>query len=814
MDIKFKDRSLDLNRGFSIDIEDTSPIFNDEGSQSVSTTVPPTPANLRVFGWPGRLDTIIDPNNPRVKALLADGAYRRSGMVNVTGISAEEGISFSIGFDDSTAYEAWMDRKLRDLSGLPVVKTTPEALIRRLTGLYEYCHSINEDMAIFPVALSRAEKDPDSVSAKTYWEMINVPNSHGGMEQPAKVWRLINDTPTEVSVPRGYGLSPFLKVWRVIDLIFADLGFRVVSNPFRQSVELRRLVVLNNVADTICAGTLDYSELMPDCTVEEFMNALWVRFGLTFHIDSEEGCVYLYLLDDILQEPAEWVVDNYRSSERIDITFDTPQYIAMRAGTSLDGAAPACERFEDYIKGLSLLDLKVGESITLWKPSSSGKGWDGEFADGPEVEPEYPDDRDPADIPDPWDDYDRDLWEDDRDDDRERVAPATRSGTQGVTVNSRQTWLGRETVTGRWWKLDLVNGLKKDSSSGFFEWNPAPSDLDAMELSSVDECVPVEKISIGSTGTTNNFSGYAPAFLTGARHFHSYIKGNDSENDKDGDTTPLAFMFAYNIDEKTIGRNAPENIDGKALDIDDGGDPGPTLYFQFADGLFANYWSRYDEILRHGARTVEIDIRMAKSEYQGINILKPVLFKGSRCLIDKVEYSLPSGPWLKMRLTLRTIDTLGKYDIEAEQNIPAVAMTAVGLGWVLCDYDWQTAEDEAKPAMEKTALMRFQQLLSDQVVYGEGVDICVDAVGITATSDWIEDIPKTLPANVPTALAGTRKIVKLRGRVYFYCRMVKKVFDPETGVTISKEPIGDVVAHTFVDYTFDAVYVSAYVVKR
>ena len=44
--------------------------------------------------------------------------------------------------------------------------------------------------------------------------------------------------------------------------------------------------------------------------------------------------------------------------------------------------------------------------------------------------------------------------------------------------------------------------------------------------------------------------------------------------------------------------------------------------------------------------------------------------------------------------------------------------------------------------------------------------------------------------------------------------MVKRVHDPETGALISKEVVGDVVGYTFVDYTFDAVYISAYVVKR
>ena len=95
-----------------------------------------------------------------------------------------------------------------------------------------------------------------------------------------------------------------------------------------------------------------------------------------------------------------------------------------------------------------------------------------------------------------------------------------------------------------------------------------------------------------------------------------------------------------------------------------------------------------------------------------------------------------------------------------------------------------------------------------------GDELIVDAAGITATGNWIEEIPKTLPVGTPTAPVGTRKGVIFRGRVYYSCRMTRHVYDPETDATISKTPVGDVVAGTFVDYTFAAIYVSAYTVRR
>lgn len=815
MNIKIGNEALDMKEGFSISIEENSPIFNDEGSQSISASVPDTPRNRRIFRFPGRLDTASDPNNPRLEGLLTDGAYIRKGVLNVTGCSPSEGISFALGFDNSTAYVAWKDRKLKDLSGLPEILANQDYLINLCSRLYSSGSPQEDDLAVFPVALSRAEYSATTnATPKVYWEMINVPDRDGTMTQPEKVMRLINNTPTEVKVPKGYGLSPFLRVWRVLELIFADLGVQILQNPFKDHVELARLTVLNNVADTICHGSLRYAELMPDCTVEEFMNALWVRFGLVFRVDTEGGFVDMKLLDDILHEPPVTSIDALITTPHPDITYEEKQYIKLSAATGIEGSAPACERFEDYIKGMSLLDLHVGADINLWKPAQNGE-WEGEIRDEWDIEPEYPDGRDPGDIPDPWDDYDEDFWWDDRDDGRDEDPSGTRADAMGyLPGGTSQTWLGRETVTGRWWKLDQINDLKKDSSSGFFNWDPAPDDAEAMDLTSADEYVMVDKISIGTTGTANQFSGYAPAFLTGSRHYHSYIKGNDTEDESDGDNTPLAFMWAYHLEASTIGRVACENTDGTPIKLADGGEMGPTLYFQFADGLFANYWRYYDEILRHGLRTVEIDIRLDKPTLQAIDPLRPVIFRGCRCLIDKMEYSLPAGREVAVRLTLRTISTLGEYDIDKEQNIPAISMTAQGLGWALYECDWQAAEDAKRPELDRKAYLRFKEMLADREDRDGDTQIVVDPIGVIATGDWIEEIPTVLPETEPTAQIGSRKMKKFRGRIYYDCYMVRKVYDPDSGYLVSAERIGGVVAGTFADYEFDAVYVSTYVVRR
>lgn len=52
-------------------------------------------------------------------------------------------------------------------------------------------------------------------------------------------------------------------------------------------------------------GILNYADLMPDCTIEDFLNALYVRFGLVYNVSSDTKTATLRLIRDIMEdEPA------------------------------------------------------------------------------------------------------------------------------------------------------------------------------------------------------------------------------------------------------------------------------------------------------------------------------------------------------------------------------------------------------------------------------------------------------------------------------------------------------------------------------
>ena len=145
---------------------------------------------------------------------------------------------------------------------------------------------------------------------------------------------------------------------RVLDFIFSEFGYTITENPFKTDKELSSLVILNNAADCCVTGILNYADLMPDCTIEDFLNALYVRFGLVYNVSSDTKTATLRLIRDIMEdEPAVDLSRNLTAEPLIN--YETARQIKLSAKTSFTGAAPSVERYEDYIKGNEKMVIRV-----------------------------------------------------------------------------------------------------------------------------------------------------------------------------------------------------------------------------------------------------------------------------------------------------------------------------------------------------------------------------------------------------------------------------------------------------------------------
>lgn len=591
---------LDLPDGFSLSIEETSPIFNDIGSQSIAVEVPDTLRNRRLLDFPNRPDSSGFGKSTSIQCLVISGGYIRGGILN-TDSTAENGISVNIGFDNSMAYDAWRSRKLSEIEALPCFRFRDmDAVKSEMYRLYLYADSQIDDLAVFPVCVGKEEVkekiEGEAAEGEMWFEVLNHfrydDNIFLPKEEIYKDFKCVIDgSEAVISVPNGYGCTPFVRVWRILDSIFKDIGLQMDRNPFRDDIELSRLVVLNNTADALCACTLDYAELMPDCTVEDFLHSLFVRFGLVYRTDFDSGIAYISLVREI-SEASPCIELDPLLTKIPETELRTPQYVRLSAGTSLEGTAPFTDRLEDYLPDLTCLGRYL----------------------------EYYDDNDNTRSSD--EEGNPDFWPIDRNSNRKEQIYVT-------------YWEGH---TGSLFRLDETGTHSPVYSTSFFVWDPKPDGLEPLELSSTDCFCPITNIGPFKKGINMPWSFLCPTFTVGSRHFHSYRKGSEEESYNE---CPLSFMFALTGlqgSHQTEGRlSAYRKEDVPPEGFEDGSVHDLSLFFHFRIGLYAKFWKSFDMKLRRADRRINVTVRMSKEKLLHLDTFAPVKLNGVPMLIDKAE---------------------------------------------------------------------------------------------------------------------------------------------------------------------------------
>lgn len=589
--IKTNKGYLDLGGDFTVQIDEKSPVMNDRGSQTVPVTVPCTGNNAKITGFAHRLDMGVKPMNEDQACTVLDGVYKRTGKINIVSAGKKEGITLNIGFDNSEAYSAWKAKKLNAIT-LPVKEYSSVnslcAHLQQVLGGYQ------TDYAVFQIMTGNDSKDNQS-----YPKYLNyiTPVSEG-----SKVYKLryqartetflVNGTPTAVTLPEGYGVTAFLYVWRVLELVFSEFGYTITENPFKTDKQLYNLVILNNAADCCVKGKLSYADLMPDCTVEDFLNALYVRFGLVYNVSSDTKTATLRLIRDIVDDVPDIDLSRSLTDEPL-ITYETARQMKLSAKTSFTGAAPSVERFEDYLK-----DQEVA-----------------------------------------------------------RLAK--------VDITKRVIHLNYEETTGRWFKWDEDNKRLTYSSSSFFSWDRKTDNIEDNELTSDDECVPMDF-------APNDI--LSPQYLADYVHRYTYLKTSSNNDDEDSEKveTPLSFVFAFTSSQNSkypFGSVLPYTSEGEEVVLKDGSKHTISLLFQYKNGLFINFWKKYDAIIRHSFNQVEANVLLPVHQLMGMDILTPVALRGQYLLFDGFSYSLPANKNVPVDLTLRTLRLIAPLNLDEEHYI-------------------------------------------------------------------------------------------------------------------------------------------------
>lgn len=633
--IKSQNKPFDLPIDFQIEIEITSPFYNEIGSRTTGSTLPGTKHNLSLLNHIHRMDIVDKPERDRM-VMVADGVYRRSGKINVVS-PLRSGISCNIGFDESLMYEAWNNVILKNLPNLPKKQFDGglAELITHIDAVYRY--QVSADYHVFPAVVSNEEVD-----TVVYPQFINrIIMTDEGTATVMPTFKLVTESRTEntvvggtlasVKVPEGYGISPFLKVSKILDLIFEAYGYRLVENPFATDFQLKKMVVLNNVADAVVEGYIDYKDMMPDCTINSFLHSLFCRTGAQIFVNGNNKTAKVILLKDaITAQPTDnWTL--LRATE-IKPTYEAGKQLKITAPTTFNNSKPAADSFDDFYK-------KYAGVIQVY-----AKHYD-------YVPNEY-----------------------------------------NVAYNS---------VTGNYYKTELISKKTEWLSSDFFPWDKKHSELSYEEISGDDESVPM--------GFANEYI-LCPHYLAGASHYHTTFRST-SVSDEETSETPLAFCFAIGMgryNANTQVKNRSGYYHGSTLCIDLDGEPfvdpnGNQYYFSLVPhgkyGSFFVFFKDWDAILRHANHIFEGEINLTKNQLTMIDTSRPILISGQKLMIDKVKHSLPSTSDSPAKVTFRSIKLLKPFNLTEEQHLPE--MIAQQTKWVIVSYIEQAYLAKKKTVSEQ-----------------------------------------------------------------------------------------------------------------
>lgn len=342
MKLTTENGQLDLPRDFALTMERTNPLLSDQGDASVPATLPSSSNNLAVLGHRERIDRAEKYSN-KVDAIMEIGPVRKSGKLVIDTVHRRDGIDASFAIDNSDLYAGSKKKTLKEIFGdygFEFGAATDAA--DKMQSVYG---GTDADYVIFPVAVAPYE---DGTTGETVYQYNNEINN--GM----LVWEARDDVHEgdvdNMSVPDCYGLAPFLKLSKLVEILFTQIGFAVTENCL-SSYPFSRMAVVHNCSDCLCNLTfkLYYRDMVPSCTLSDFLTWLNNKFHVQPVVDSETRQVKIVAMETMLAMDADMDISKLVEDD-ITMQLNPTKRIVLTPENKIEGTEPAADTFDKLIE--------------------------------------------------------------------------------------------------------------------------------------------------------------------------------------------------------------------------------------------------------------------------------------------------------------------------------------------------------------------------------------------------------------------------------------------------------------------------------
>ncbi|ATR90093.1 hypothetical protein CS544_02615 [Porphyromonas gingivalis] len=284
--------AFDLPTDFTIDISRVNPFFAEYGEHSIPVTLPPTPTNTRLLGFPG--DIGVGAQRSRYDVSLEDGAFFFPAKMVLLSANADEGYECSFVLNLGKLYASMQTDKLSNVVEKQYTRLdfgTAEAAMLYLETIARKAEMSDDDILdVFPVLSDR-----------------HILNEYGySTPSPGFVFSACKERHLQIDgemtvIPATFLLTPFLRLRPLLLHIFRHYGYSVADWGVLDEAPFRDLVLLNNNYDSIVNGYVIPLQLAPDCDVVELLSAVEGKFMSRWVADESASTVRFVRFDSLLE---------------------------------------------------------------------------------------------------------------------------------------------------------------------------------------------------------------------------------------------------------------------------------------------------------------------------------------------------------------------------------------------------------------------------------------------------------------------------------------------------------------------------------
>lgn len=331
---------LELPQDFTITLVKTNPLLSEDGDTTYPVTLPSSSRNLAVAGHRERIDH-ADAVPNIVEAVLEHGSLERHGKLIFDSTHRRDGINAVFAFDNSDLYVKSKKKTLKEImasynngTGYKQIFQSVDVAAIEMAHIYGGDQPVG-DYTIFPVAIATYE---DKDGNKQYQYNNEIDKTTGNLIY-AK--RSVHEGSELVSVPKGYGIAPFLLLHRMIDILFECIGITVTQNQFAEE-PWNKITVIHNCADALVLPVLQYKDLVPSCTLSEFLEWLEAKFHAYVLVDSNRKEAKILFAEETLKADPDMDISGYIEGD-YTVRRSPSRHVVIHPNTSIEGTQPITE---------------------------------------------------------------------------------------------------------------------------------------------------------------------------------------------------------------------------------------------------------------------------------------------------------------------------------------------------------------------------------------------------------------------------------------------------------------------------------------